>query len=84
MVWILVASNDRFAYSYFSVQHYCPRRGVKVRFFCLDFVVCGFLVRFFLLSVSLCFLACLSSLTDWCIAHRQQFREQKKKKGCES
>ena len=26
---------------------------------------------------SLCFFACLSSFTDWCTAHRQQFREQK-------
>ena len=27
---------------------------------------------------SLCFFACLSSFTDWCTAHRQQFREQQK------
>ena len=30
-----------------------------------------------LFPVSLCFFACLSSFTDWCTAHRQQFREQK-------
>ena len=28
--------------------------------------------------LSLCFFACLRSFTDWCIAHRQQSREQKK------
>ena len=27
--------------------------------------------------LSLCFFACLRSFTDWCIAHRQQSREQK-------
>ena len=35
------------------------------------------LVLGFLFPVSLCFFACLSSFTDWCTAHRQQFREQK-------
>ena len=34
---------------------------------CLGFVSCFPLL-----------LACLSSFTDWCTAHRQQFREQKK------
>ena len=28
-------------------------------------------------QLSLCFFACLRSFTDWCIAHRQQSREQK-------
>ena len=37
------------------------------------------LVLGFLFPVSLCFFACLSSFTDWCTAHRQQFREQKKR-----
>ena len=32
--------------------------------------------------LSLCFFACLRSFTDWCIAHRQQSREQKKPKTC--
>ena len=31
--------------------------------------------RIFLFPVSLCF---FGSFTDWCTAHRQQFREQKK------
>ena len=39
---------------------------------CLPVFGCLFLV-------SLCFFACLSSFTDWCTAHRQQFREQKKR-----
>ena len=30
--------------------------------------------------LSLCLFACLRSFTDWCIAHRQQSREQKKLK----
>ena len=38
---------------------------------CLPVFGCLFLV-------SLCFFACLSSFTDWCTAHKQQFREQKK------
>ena len=29
-------------------------------------------------QLSLCFVACLRSFTDWCTAHRQQSREQKK------
>ena len=32
-------------------------------------------------QLSLCFFACLRSFTDWCIAHRQQSREQKKSFG---
>ena len=32
-------------------------------------------------QLSLCFFACLRSFTDWCIAHRQQSREQKKVRG---
>ena len=47
------------------------------------FVLVVFLVVVFawfgLVSLlSLCFFACLRSFTDWCIAHRQQSREQKK------
>ena len=40
---------------------------------CLPVFGCLFLV-------SLCFFACLSSFTDWCTAHKQQFREQKKQR----
>ena len=38
----------------------------------------GFAFGFWFVSCSLCLLACLSSFTDWCIAHKQQSREQKK------
>ena len=38
----------------------------------------GFAFGFCFVSCSLCILACLSSFTDWCIAHKQQSREQKK------
>ena len=38
----------------------------------------GFAFGFCFVSCSLCLLACLSSFTDWCIAHKQQSREQKK------
>ena len=40
-------------------------------------VVCLFVFSVFI-SFSLCFFACLSSFTDWCTAHKQQFREQKR------
>ena len=46
----------------------------------------GVCVVFVWFSVSVLFLvpfalfACLISFTDWCTAHRQQFREQKKPK----
>ena len=60
-------------------------------FWCFCLVLCGFCVWFgcfvfaFLLVfgffwcclISLCSFARLSSFTDWCTAHRQQFREQK-------
>ena len=45
-------------------------------------VVWVWFVLGFLVPVSLCFFACLSSFTDWCTAHRQQFREQKKSQLC--
>ena len=52
-----------------------------VWFLCVFCFVCGFLVRFcfrFLFCFLFpCLLACLSSFTDWCIAHKQQSREQK-------
>ena len=53
-----------------------------VWFLCLVFVWFVCLLAFFgcLFLASLCFFACLSSFTDWCTAHRQQFREQKKKR----
>ena len=54
-------------------------RGCGV-FGCVGCFSVGFLVFawFGLVSLlSLCFFACLRSFTDWCIAHRQQSREQK-------
>ena len=42
---------------------------------------CGFWLLLFGFLCVCCFpllLACLSSFTDWCLAHRQQSREQKK------
>ena len=55
-----------------------------VAFFLLLWFVClWFLVAFVWFSLCLFFpllLACLSSFTDWCLVHRQQSREQKKKK----
>ena len=50
--------------------------------FCGVFV-CGFWLLLFGFLCVCCFpllLACLSSFTDWCLAHRQQSREQKKEK----
>ena len=54
--------------------------GVSWRFlvlFGLALFVC-LLVWLLCVLCYLCILACLSSFTDWCTAHRQQFREQKK------
>ena len=51
-------------------------------FGCVGFFL---LVFWFLLGLvwfppfCLCFFACLRSFTDWCTAHRQQSREQKKR-----
>ena len=47
--------------------------------FCFVVVSLGGLVWFWLFLCCLCFFACLRSFTDWCIARRQQSREQKKK-----
>ena len=44
--------------------------------FCLGFCLSGFV--FVLLGLVFACLACLRAFTDWCTAHRQQFREQKK------
>ena len=59
---------------FFLVFCFCGLFGLFAWGFCFGLFVVLFLV-------SLCFLhafARLSSFTDWCIAHRQQSREQKK------
>ena len=60
-------------------QLWCSGVGFCVCFFLFGLCVC-LPVFGCLFLVSLCFFACLSSFTDWCTAHRQQFREQKKMK----
>ena len=55
---------------------FCFLWWVFVLLLCFWLVWSGFLLFLF----CLCFFACLRSFTDWCIAHRQQSREQKKQK----
>ena len=59
----------------------CKGNLLGCGFFLCGVFVCGFLLLLFGFLCVCCFpllLACLSSFTDWCIAHRQQSREQKK------
>ena len=48
--------------------------GIEDLLCCFLLSLFGFVFEFWVVSCSLCLLACLSSFTDWCIVHKQQSR----------